>query len=114
MTDRELLELVAAQVGNLTNNVQDLQNEMQEVKGGIKGLKGEVQGLKTEMQDVKGGIKGLKGEVADIKKRVIHIENDHGAKLDALFDGYKQNDDKLTRIEAEVSKHDEFILRRIK
>ena len=93
MTDRELLELVAAQVGNLTNNVQDLQNEMQEVKGGIKGLK---------------------GEVADIKKRVIHIENDHGAKLDALFDGYKQNDDKLTRIEAEVSKHDEFILRRIK
>ncbi|NLC44558.1 MAG: hypothetical protein GX783_09795 [Clostridiales bacterium] len=66
------------------------------------------------MQVVKGDIKDLKGEVAEVKKRVIYIENDHGAKLDALFDGYKQNSDRLTRIEAEVSKHDEFIMRRIK
>ena len=35
-------------------------------------------------------------------------------KIDALFDGYKQNADKLDRIEKEVSKHEEIILRRIK
>lgn len=79
MTDRGLLELVAAQVSNLTISVE-----------------------------------GLQTEVSEVKRRVIHIENDHGAKLDALFDGYKQNSDKLTRIEEEVSKHDEFILQRIK
>ncbi len=35
-------------------------------------------------------------------------------KLDTLFDGYKQNSDKLDRIEKEVSKQEEIILRRIK
>ena len=35
-------------------------------------------------------------------------------KIDSLFDGYKQNSDKLDRIEEEVSKHEEIILRRIK
>ena len=42
------------------------------------------------------------------------IEQEHGKKLDVLFDGYKQNADKLDRIENEVSKHDEIILRRVR
>jgi len=29
------------------------------------------------------------------KSDIIRIENDHGKKLEALFDGYKQNADKL-------------------
>lgn len=45
---------------------------------------------------------------------LVRIEQDHGQKLSALFDGYKQNSDKLDRIEAEVTKHDKFILERIK
>jgi hypothetical protein len=35
-------------------------------------------------------------------------------KINALFDGYKQNSDKLSRIEEEVSRHEEIIPRRIK
>jgi len=42
------------------------------------------------------------------------IEVEHGQKLDALFDGYKLNSEKLDRIEAEVSKHEEIIIKRIK
>jgi hypothetical protein len=53
MTDRELLELIAAKVG----------------------------GLETRMDKMDGGIQ-------EIKKTVINIENDHGEKLKALFDGY--------------------------
>lgn len=49
-----------------------------------------------------------------IDNRTIVIEEDHGKKLDLLFDGYKQNADKLDRVEKEVSKHEEVILRRIK
>ena len=52
--------------------------------------------------------------LAKIEGRVTIIEQDHGKKLDLLFDGYKQNSDKLDRIEKEVSKHEEVILRRIK
>lgn len=52
--------------------------------------------------------------LAKIEGRVTIIQQDHGKKLDLLFDGYKQNSDKLDRIEKEVSKHEEVILRRIK
>lgn len=59
-------------------------------------------------------INKVEDEVKDIKRTVLKIEHDHGQKLEALFDGYKQNTEQLTRIEKELKKHDEFILRRIK
>lgn len=53
-------------------------------------------------------------ELKEIKKTVIHIENDHGEKLKALFDGYYQHTDILERIEKEVSRQEEVILRKVK
>lgn len=41
------------------------------------------------------------------------MEQEHSKKLDTLFDGYRQNSDKLDRIAEEVSKHEEIILRRL-
>jgi len=67
-----------------------------------------------ELQETKDEVKGVKDEVKEVKDRVTIIEQDHGKKLDALFDGYKQNSEKLDRIEKELAKHDEIILRRIK
>jgi len=78
MTDRELLELIANQVANLTTQVTNITTE-----------------------------------VKDIKNKVTIIEQDHGKKLDALFDGYKLTYEKLQKIEVEVSKHEEIILRRV-
>ncbi len=99
-TDRELLELIANQVGSLTNQVSNLTNDVSELKGDVSELKGDVS--------------ELKGEVENIKGIVVKIEVDHSQKLSALFDGYVQNSEKLDRIEAEVAKHEEFILKRIK
>ncbi len=74
--------------------------------------------LYAEMQngfkEINGRIDKLEDEVKEVKKTVLKIEQDHGQKLEALFDGYKQNYEKLCRIEEEVSKHEEFILRRIR
>jgi hypothetical protein len=56
----------------------------------------------------------VKADLKFITETVIKIENDHGQKLGALFDGYKSNSEKLDRIETEVSKHEEIILRRIR
>jgi len=74
-------------------------------------LKGDIGSIKTEMND---RFTKLENEVAQVKKTVISIENDHGHKLEALFDGYKQNTEQLTRIESEVSRHEEVILKRVK
>ena len=60
------------------------------------------------------GFSELRHDITEVKQRVINIENDHGKKLSALFDVYKQKSDKLDRIQEEVSKHEEIILRRVK
>ncbi|MGB4311887.1 MAG: hypothetical protein ACOX0L_09635 [Natronincolaceae bacterium] len=74
-------------------------------------LDGKIVNMNKEMQE---GFKEIREEIKGTKDRVIIIEQEHGKKLDALFDGYKQNSEKLDRIEKEVSRHEEIILRRIK
>lgn len=93
MTDRELLEYIAAQVGKLTTDVDD---------------------LKKAQIRVEDKVSGLEDKVSRIDSAVVRIENVHGEKLSALFDGWNQNTQQLERIEKEVSKHEEVILRRIK
>jgi glycine cleavage system H lipoate-binding protein len=74
-------------------------------------LDGKIVNMNKEMQE---GFKEIREEIKGTKDRVIIIEQEHGKKLDALFDGYKQNSEKLDMIEKEVSRHEEIILRRIK
>ena len=68
--------------------------------------------LITEMYaDIQEEFKDIKSEI-----RVMGAKIDHDVipKVNSLFDGYKQNAEELDRIEEEVSKHEEIILRRIK
>ena len=65
----------------------------------------------SEMQK---GFEKVNERMDRVENTVVRIENDHGQKLNALFDGYKQNSDKLDRIEDELSKHEEIIIKRIK
>ena len=100
MTDRELLELIAAQVGALTYNVGTLTTSMENIT--------------KEVSELKEGQNKIESELVSVKRITLDMEQSHGKQLVALFDGYKQNTDKLDRIEKEVSKHEEVILRRIK
>lgn len=52
-------------------------------------------------------------EKAD-KSDIIRLENELEPKVQALFDGYKQHTDILGRIENEVTKQEEIIMRRVK
>lgn len=93
MTDRELLELIASQVGVLTK-------DMTEVKGRLAGVENHLTGVEDRLTGVEDRLTGVEGAV-------VKIEIDHGQKLGALFDGQKLNSEKLDRIEAEVTKHGE-------
>ena len=53
------------------------------------------------MNELKTKVGNLESKVDSIEKTVIRIENDHGRQLAALSDGYKQNYEKLERIEKE-------------
>ncbi|NLY38327.1 MAG: hypothetical protein GX044_03395 [Firmicutes bacterium] len=76
MTDRDLLELIAAQVGKLTTQVD---------------------GLTTQVGK-------LTVDVEEIKKIVVRIENDHGQKLGALLDGYRLLSERMDRHEEIITR----------
>lgn len=52
-------------------------------------------------------------EKAD-KSDIVRMENELNPKVQVLFDGYKQHTDVLERIEKEVTKQEEIIMRRVK
>lgn len=78
-----------------------------DMQTGFKGVNERIDGLDEKVEN-------LNKRMGSLENTVLKIEQEHGNKLDALFDGYKQNSEKLDRIEKEVSKHEEFILRRVK
>lgn len=68
----------------------------------------------VELQEIKKNVKSNTEKIDSVDKTVLRIEQNHGKKLEALFDGYKQNAEQLNMIEKEVSKHEEVILRRVR
>jgi hypothetical protein len=67
--------------------------------------------LKNEISSVK---KDLTNEIRTVGNQVLKMENEIKPKIEVLFDGYKQNTETLERIEKEVSKQEEIIMRRVK
>lgn len=88
----DLLELIAAQVGKLTTQVDGLSKDVSEIKSILPTL-----ATKQELSE-------LKNEVSSIKSIVVRIENDHGQKIGALLDGYKLLSERLDRHEEIISK----------
>ncbi len=89
----------------------------------------EMRGMKAEIKDVKANVADFRNEVNERFHRVeegqarleanqlkieSHIENKISKEIGALFDGWKQNTEQLSRIEEKVSTHEEFIIKRIK
>lgn len=83
VTDRELLELIAAQVSSLTTQVGKLTSDMAEVKNDLAGVK---------------------ADLRFTRETVVKIEIDHGQKLGALLNGYKLHEERLDRHEEIISK----------
>jgi len=59
------------------------------------------------------GQEKLESDLASINKTVTRIENEHGDKLDALFDGYQRLNAKISRIDEHVTMQDDVILKRV-
>lgn len=86
MTDRDLLELIAVQVSKLAEG----------------------------QTDMKQNLNSIEDKIEKVDMHVLRIENEHGEKLSALFDGYKQNSDQLERIKKAVLEHDEILFKQAK
>ena len=70
----------------------------------LSELKAEMTEMKAEMADMKAKTDRIETDVKFTKEIVIKIENDHGQKLNALFDGYSANYDSNKEIELRIIK----------
>ena len=104
MSDRELLELISAQVGALTENFGALKQEVGSIKRDIKTLKEDIGSTKAGQETL----------CIQQEKLELIFENTIKPKLEALFEGYIQHTLQLNRIEHEVTRHEEIILRKVR
>ncbi len=107
MTDRELLELIASQVGVLTKDMTEVKGRLAGVENHLTGVEDRLTGVEDRLTGVEDRLTGVEDRLTGVEGAVVKIEIDHGQKLGALFDGQKLNSEKLDRIEAEVTKHGE-------
>ncbi len=49
--------------------------------------------------EMKQGFTNLENKIEDNRKAIVGLENRLGGKIDALFDGYKQNTEAINRLE---------------
>lgn len=115
MTERELLETIVNRLNSIETNTKQ---ELAEIKASM-ATKDELAAIRTNMatKDELAEIRtnmATKDELARVREIVVRIENDHGQKLGALFDGYTQNAARLERIEKSVAKHEETLLTKVK
>ena len=98
--NKDLFELMTKMYSEFTTRMDRLENKIDHMGNKVDNLENKVDNLETKVQH--------------IDNKVTIIEQEHGKKLTALFDGYTQNAQKLDNIQEEVSKHEEVILKRIK
>ena len=77
-------------------------------------LHNDIKDLKQGQNNLENRFDNLEKKVDSIDKTVVRIENENHIQHTALFDGWKQNTQQLERIEKEVTKQEEIIMRRIK
>jgi len=81
------------------------------------GLEARLDSLEARFDSLEAKVDNLEAIITETKDRVVLIENDHGQKLGALFDGYKLLFDMMgklrasfDRLESEQEKHG-FLIR---
>lgn len=97
---------------------QMMDEKLEPIKSDITAIKLEQTAMRTEQAEMKAeqtAIKleqiEMKDEQANMKKTldfvcgvIVRIENEHGQKLDALFDGYKTNFEVISRYDPRIVK----------
>ena len=98
---------------SLENGQRSLENGQKSLEKGQRSLENGQKSLGNGQRSLENGQKHLTDRLTRIETVVARIENDHGAKLAALLDGYYQNTkiladhtERLDRIESKITAHD--------
>ena len=107
------------------NSDLEIKNLLLKIYEGQVRIEKRLDGVEKRLDSVEGRIDGLEGkfdnmqkEIIDIKERLERLENivtvmqqEHGDKLDALFDAFKMQNEKLFLFEERLEKDERKIER---
>lgn len=62
----------------------------------------ELQSHGKKLDNLDSRLTNVEDRLTNVEKTVAKIEIEHGEKLSALFDGYKQTNDRLDRMESKI------------
>ena len=88
----------------ILNELKSLNNRFDKLEDKVENVTEEVANLNQKFTNLNQEVTNLKQELAVIKRSVILIENDHGKKIGALFDGYQLLSEKIDRMMPLVEK----------
>ncbi|WP_051273357.1 hypothetical protein [Desulfotruncus alcoholivorax] len=125
MDNDKFQELVLQQFQTMDKRFQSMDKQFQAITEELQALKEGQTRMETRMDKLEKSQDILATEVMSLisktneidtklTKLAIRVENAIEPQINALFEGHKQHTEQLTRIEEQVSKHDEYILKRIK
>lgn len=105
-----LLKIYEGQV-RIEKRLGRVEEKVEGLEEKVEGLEGKVEGLEEKMDN-------MQKEIIDIKERLGRLENivtvmqqEHGDKLDALFDAFKMQNEKLFLFEERLEKDERKIER---
>ena len=70
----------------------------------LDGMDSKFDSMDSRFDGMDSRFDSIEGRLDSVGGHLIRIENDHGAKLDVLLDGYKQNAENITEINHKLDK----------
>lgn len=108
ISNKELLELISAQFSKINTDLDSMSAQYNKANNDIEFIAAQVSKLTSDLSDFKKETSenfiGVNERLDDIDKRVIVIENVHGARLDAIFDGYTQLNEGQREIKDDINR----------
>lgn len=68
----------------------------------VKDMKNEINGVKNEINDMKANM-ATKDDIRRLEGELLRFENRTDSRLEALFDGYKQNTEAIYELRKDVN-----------
>ena len=113
-----LFQMITKIYGEMQEGFQKVDKRLDSMDSRLDNVDSRLNNVDSRLDSVDSRLDSMDSRLNNVEKEIrktnIKIENDIKPKIDALFDGYKQNTESLARIEEEVSKHEEIILRKIR
>ncbi len=98
----EFEKIVLEKLDNLSNEMKEMKGEMSTMKGEMSTVKDEMSTMKDEMSIMKGEMSTMKEDIIALKRTAVMTETELVPKVNLLLDCYTSLAEKVT-ISGEIS-----------